>query len=143
MMQLYNTIIMEDTEMSDFLTSNTMLMLEKSMNFQWTKQNVLLDNIANAETPNYKVKYVTFEDALNDRIQAAALEKKSLSNIRNVLSTTSPTIRTNTAESTRMDGNSVNVTEQTLEMVRNAYQMQYVFNAISTDFSILRSAIRG
>ena len=129
--------------MSDFLTSNTMLMLEKSMNFQWTKQNVLLDNIANAETPNYKAKYVTFEDALSDRLQAAAMEKKSLSGIRNVLTTSSPTIRTNTAESTRMDGNSVNVTEQTLEMVRNAYQMQYVFNAISSDFSILRSAIRG
>lgn len=129
--------------MSDFLTSNTMLMLEKSMNFQWTKQNVLLDNIANAETPNYKAKYVTFEDALSDRIQAAALEKKSLSGIRNVLSTSSPTIRTDDTESARMDGNGVNVTEQTLEMVRNAYQMQYVLNAISTDFNILRTAIRG
>ena len=129
--------------MSDFLTSNTMLMLEKSMNFQWTKQNVLLDNIANAETPNYKAKYVTFEDALSDRLQAAAMEKKSLSGIRNVLTTSSPTIRTNNTESTRMDGNSVNVTEQTLEMVRNAYQMQYVLNAINSDFSILRSAIRG
>ena len=52
MMHLYNILIVEDTEMSDFLTSNTMLMLEKSMNFQWTKQSVLLDNIANAETPN-------------------------------------------------------------------------------------------
>ena len=129
--------------MSDFLTSNTMLMLEKSMNFQWTKQNVLLDNIANAETPNYKAKYVTFEDALSDRLQAAAMEKKSLSGIRNVLTTSSPTIRTNNTESTRMDGNSVNVTEQTLEMVRNAYQIQYVLNAINSDFSILRSAIRG
>ena len=129
--------------MADFMTSNTMLMLEKSMNFQWTKQNVLLDNIANAETPNYKAKYVTFEDALSDRIQAAAMEKKSLSSIRNVLSTSGPTIRTNNTESARMDGNSVNVTEQTLEMVRNAYQMQYVLNAISTDFSTLRTAIRG
>lgn len=129
--------------MADFLTSNTMLMLEKSMNFQWTKQNVLLDNIANAETPNYKAKYVTFEDALSDRIQAAALEKKSLRSIRNVLSTSTPTIRTNNTESARMDDNSVNVTEQTLEMVRNAYQMQYVLNAISTDFSTLRTAIRG
>lgn len=142
-MHLYDTLIVEDTEMSDFLTSNTMLMLEKSMNFQWTKQNVLLDNIANAETPNYKAKYVTFEDALSDRLQAAAMEKKSLSGIRNVLTTSSPTIRTNNTESTRMDGNSVNVTEQTLEMVRNAYQMQYVLNAINSDFSILRSAIRG
>ena len=129
--------------MADFLTSNTMLMLEKSMNFQWTKQNVLLDNIANAETPNYKAKYVTFEDALSDRIQAAAMEKKSLSSIRNVLATSTPTVRTNDTETARMDGNGVNVTEQTLEMVRNAYQMQYVLNAINSDFSNLRTAIRG
>ena len=26
------------------------------MNFQWTKQNVINDNIVNAETPNYKCK---------------------------------------------------------------------------------------
>lgn len=129
--------------MADFLTSNTMLMLEKSMNFQWTKQNVLLDNIANAETPNYKAKYVTFEDALSDRIQAAAMERKSLSSIRNVLATSTPTVRTDDTETARMDGNGVNVTEQTLEMVRNAYQMQYVLNAINTDFSTLRTAIRG
>ena len=129
--------------MSDFLTSNTMLMLEKSMNFQWTKQNVLLDNIANAETPNYKAKYVTFEDALSDRIQAAALQKKSFSSIHGALESSTPTIRTNDTESARMDGNGVNVTEQTLEMVRNAYQMQYVLNAINADFNILRSAIRG
>lgn len=129
--------------MADFLTSNTMLMLEKSMNFQWTKQNVLLDNIANAESPNYKAKYVTFEDALSDRIQAAAMERKSLSSIRNVLATSTPTVRTDDTETARMDGNGVNVTEQTLEMVRNAYQMQYVLNAINTDFSTLRTAIRG
>ena len=42
--------------MSDFLTSNTMLMLQRSMNFQWAKQTVISDNIVNAETPNYKTK---------------------------------------------------------------------------------------
>lgn len=129
--------------MSDFLTSNTMLMLEKSMNFQWTKQNVILDNIANAETPNYKAKYVTFEDTLSQRIQAAAQQNQPLSSMRNVLATASPTVRTDETESARMDGNGVNVTEQQLEMVRNAYQMQYVMNAINSDLSLLRTAIRG
>ena len=45
-----------------FLTSNSQLLLEKSMGFLWTKQAAILDNIANAETPNYKAKVVTFED---------------------------------------------------------------------------------
>ena len=46
--------------MSDFFTSNSMIMLERAANFNWVKQQAILDNIANAETPNYKVKYVTF-----------------------------------------------------------------------------------
>ena len=52
--------------MSGFLFTNSMLMLERAMDFQWTKQNVINDNIVNAETPNYKAKYVTFEEALED-----------------------------------------------------------------------------
>ena len=31
--------------MTDYISSNSMLMLERAMNFQWTKQETLLDNI--------------------------------------------------------------------------------------------------
>ena len=50
--------------MTDYISSNSMLMLERAMNFQWTKQETLLDNIVNADTPGYKAKYVTFEEAM-------------------------------------------------------------------------------
>ncbi|MGI5953093.1 hypothetical protein [Dysosmobacter sp.] len=42
-----------------------------------------------------------------------------------------------------MDGNGVNVTEQMVELVREGYQMQYVMNAMRSDFSLLRTAING
>ena len=58
--------------MADFLSSNSMLMLERAMNFQWTKQRAITDNVVNAETPDYKTKYVTFEEALRKNIWAAA-----------------------------------------------------------------------
>ena len=57
---------------SGFFFSNSFLMLERSMNFQWTKQRATLDNIINAETPGYKAKYVTFEDAFRTQLLAAA-----------------------------------------------------------------------
>ena len=41
-------VLTEEQIMSDFLTSNTMLMLQRSMNFLWTKQTAISDNIANA-----------------------------------------------------------------------------------------------
>ena len=43
----------------------------------------------------------------------------------------------------RMDDNGVNVTEQSMEAVRNAYQLQYVYQSISSDINALRTAING
>ena len=54
-----------------FLDSNSGLMLEKSMGFLWAKQRAILDNIANAETPNYKPKVVTFEEDLKQKLELA------------------------------------------------------------------------
>ena len=42
-----------------------------------------------------------------------------------------------------MDDNGVDATEQMVEMVRNAYQQQYLYNAINKSYSILRMAVRG
>ena len=63
----------------DFMTSNSLLMLEQSMSFLWTKQTAILENLSNVETPGYKTKYVTFEEALQARLKAAnsATQKKA------------------------------------------------------------------
>lgn len=61
----------------EFFFSNSFLMLERSMNFQWTKQRATLDNIINAETPGYKAKYVTFEDAFRTQLLAAAAKGRA------------------------------------------------------------------
>ena len=126
----------------DLFTSNSFLMMEKSMGFLWTKQAAILDNIANAETPNYKAKVVTFEESLKDKLERAKSSATPRAAVREVLETTEFSV-TEQMESTRMDDNGVNVTEQSAEMIRNAYQLQYVMNAINTDLSTLRTAIRG
>lgn len=129
--------------MSDYLTSNTMLMLQRSMNFQWTKQAAISDNIVNAETPNYKTKYVTFEEALRSSLQAAARGEGSVAAMREALRWSSPKVHVADDETARMDGNGVNVAEQSVELVRNAYQLQHTYRAMSSDLSRLLMAIRG
>lgn len=126
----------------DFLSDNSSLMMEKSMGFLWTKQAAILDNIANAETPNYKPKVVTFEETLREKIKRAGHTAAPKRAVRKVLETT-PFGITEQMESTRMDDNGVNVTEQASEMIRNAYQLQYVMSAINSDLSVLRIAIQG
>lgn len=129
--------------MSDYLFSNSLLMLESAMNFQWTKMSVINNNIVNAETPNYKTQYVTFEEALRDRLRSSARLTQPVASMRSVLTTARPSIHVAVEESTRMDDNGVNVAEQTTEATRNALQMQYTMDAINSNLSVLRSVIRG
>ena len=125
-----------------FLSNNSLSMMEKSMGFLWTKQAALLDNIANAETPNYKPKVVTFEESFKEQLERARNASAPRKAVRQVLDTAQVSV-SEYPESTRMDDNGVNVTEQSAEMIRNAYQIQYVMSAINSDLAALRIAIQG
>ena len=131
-------------ETMDLLTSNSMLMMERSMGYLWTKQAALLDNIANAETPNYKPKVVVFEESLREKLQQAAglHGTDARKTVRQALEEAEVSVF-EPQESTRMDDNGVDTTEQMVEMIRNAYQQQYVYQAINKSYSILRMAVRG
>lgn len=127
----------------DFLSSNSMLLMEKSMGYLWTKQAAILDNIANAETPNYKAKVVTFEDSIRAKLEEAAARRSGAGKaVREVLEDAELTLF-EAREQTRMDDNGVNVTSEMTEMIRNAYQQQYLYSAINKHYSLLRMAIRG
>ena len=126
----------------EYLSSNSMLLMERSMNYLWNRQAAISDNIANAETPGYKAKIVTFEENLKERMEKAMRSATPRTKMRETLENANFSVFS-AQESTRMDDNGVNVTEQMVELVRNAYQLQYVMNAISTDFSTLRTAIGG
>ena len=126
----------------DFLSSNSFLMLEKSLGYLWAKQAAVADNISNAETPGYKEKVVTFEQSLTSKLVQAHSGPTPVKAMRQVLKTTPFSVTEQTVQ-TRMDDNGVNVTAQMSEAIRNAYQMRYVMSSISTDLNILNSAIRG
>ncbi|MBR2132622.1 MAG: flagellar basal body rod protein FlgB [Oscillospiraceae bacterium] len=126
----------------DIFSSNSMLLMEKSMNFLWTKQTAISDNIANAETPNYKAKLVTFEEELRGKLENSLRSNTPRKSAREVLENSEFTV-VRTQESTRMDDNGVNTTEQMVELVRNAYQLQYVMTAINSDLSALRTVAKG
>ena len=127
----------------DLLTSNSQWMMEKTMGALWTRQATILNNIANAETPNYKPQTVSFEDTLRMRLESAAgQQSRADETVRDVLNTTRPTVQ-EAPVSTRMDDNGVNVINESLELVRTGYQLQYLMQSISSDLTTLRTAVRG
>ncbi len=124
------------------LSSNSFIMMEKSLGFLWTKQAAIADNIANAETPEYKEKVVTFEQSLKGKLVQASRRSAPVQSMRQVLEDT-PFSVTEQLVQTRMDDNGVNVTAQAAEAIRNAFQMRYVMSSINSELAILNSAIRG
>ncbi len=124
-------------------SSNSMVMMQKSLDYLWQNQSCILDNIANVETPGYKAKYATFEDALNNALLSSNDTDNISRNARKAIEDADIEVLTAENESTRVDDNGVNITEQSVELARNAYQMQFVMNSISQDFDILRTAIKG
>ena len=126
------------------ITNNSMRMMERSMEFLWTKQTALLDNISNAETPNYRAKLVTFEEDFQGQLEAADHGRNKITKrtMRETIENASWEVQ-KLDEITRRDENGVNVTEQMTELVRNAYQMQYVFQSLTSDITALRTAISG
>lgn len=126
----------------DLLTSNSMALMERSMDFLWTKQTAILDNISNVETPNYKAKVVTFEESLRGKLEAALDSRHPRQAVRAALGEAKAEVF-EAEESNRADDNGVNLTEQNVELMRNAYQLQYVMKGINSDISVLRAAIQG
>ena len=126
----------------ELLSPNTSLMMRRSMEFLWTKQSCILDNVANVETPGYKRKYVTFEESLRGALQSCTDGVAPVQAMREAIKEGAVEIR-EADESARMDDNGVNITEQFVELSRTAYQLQYVMDSINSDFSMLRTAIRG
>ena len=124
------------------ITNNSMRMLEKSVDYLWTKQAAHLDNIANAETPGYKVKTVFFEKKFDERLKAAEHHGHTRAKTRHAIETAQWEVEDDD-EVTRMDENGVNVLEQSLEAVRTAYQMQYTLQSINNDLTTLGKAING
>ena len=127
----------------DFLSSNSQLLMEKSMGYLWAKQAAILDNIANAETPKYKAKVVTFEESIRTQLEEAASRPEGAGKaVRDILEDSGFTVF-EAQEQTRMDDNGINTTSEMTELIRNAYQQQYVYQAINKHYSLLRMAVRG
>ncbi len=126
----------------NLMFGNNILMSEKSLDFLWAKQQVTLNNLSNIDTPNYKARYVTFEEAYQKQLQLAA-STKNTRQTRNIIEGARYTVNKKEGTSERADGNNVNADTEEVELARAGLQYQYVLNAINSDLTRLRTVITG
>lgn len=127
--------------MSSSLFGNGIALTEKALDLLWLRQNITLNNIANDDTPDFKSQYLTFEDALAEQVKDASATG-SAENVRQAISSTPAIIRTTEDETSRLDGNNVDMSQEQIDLVRTAYQYQYLTNSITNELNRLREAAK-
>ncbi|MCI8376682.1 MAG: flagellar basal body rod protein FlgB [Lachnospiraceae bacterium] len=125
----------------NLMFGNSISMTSKSLDFLWAKQLTIAHNLSNVDTPGYKSKYVTFEDEFRNRLKLADTSGNA-ARTRSIIENSSYTVN-ETESSARLDENNVNADVEEVEMARAQLQYQYVLQAINSDFSRLRSVIKG
>lgn len=127
--------------MSSFLLGNGLALTERTLDLLWLRQNITLNNIANDDTPDFKSQYLTFEDALADQVKEASATG-SAENVRRAISSAPAIVRTTEDETHRLDGNNVDMSQEQIDLVRTAYQYQYLTNSITNELNRLREAAK-
>ena len=121
---------------------NAIPLAEKSWDYLWAKQQLHLTNTANVDTPGYKTKYMSFEDLFNSKLKAASATNDR-QQINASIENARWQVKDTRLESTRLDENNVDVDEQLIELTRTALQYQYMLHSVNSDFTKLRSVIKG
>lgn len=127
------------------LYGNAVLLSEKILDYLWGRQSITMNNIANVDTPGFKSQYVTFEEELARRIQSAKGTERGMENrkaVEKAIGDTRASLVTTWNESTRLDGNNVDMDQEQIELVRTVYEYQQMTNAISSELNRLRTAVK-
>lgn len=122
---------------------NGVALSEKVLDYLWGRQSVSLYNIANVDTPGFKSQYITFEEEMSRRLTAAGNKVTgSKRAVSNAIDRSRYKLHTTWDESSRLDGNNVDMDQEQVDLVRSAYEYQYMLNSINNDLKRLQSAAR-
>ena len=118
--------------------------LDKTADASWIRNEVLSNNLANVNTPNYKRQDVAFERELeralgNSRYKTMDAKVADLKISR--LKARPYTDYSNF--SYRMDGNNVDIDTENVTLAANQLKYQGVMLGIKSEFTNLQTAMRG
>lgn len=107
--------------------------LEQGLSVMWRKGTVIQENIANADTPNYNCKYLTFEGILKDKLRSNGTVKKELNLAEGLY--------IDMITDDQADHNNVDNDTQQAEYLKVQYRMEALINSMNGNFSRIKSAM--
>lgn len=107
--------------------------VEQGLTVLQQKANIIDQNLANEDTPEYKCQYLSFEGVLKDKLRQNGTVKKEL-NLRHG-------VYRDYATNDQADENNVDHDTQMAELLRTAYQIDALINEMNGNFTRVRSAL--
>ena len=120
---------------------NYINVLDKAADASWTRNDVLANNIANADTTGYKRKDVQFETYLSNAVAGTDSLDETVANI-DLNELNANTYTEQVGLSYRMDGNNVDITTENVELAKNQIKYYTLMNSINQEFSRLKTALK-
>ncbi|MGE8204088.1 flagellar basal body rod protein FlgB [Heyndrickxia sp. NPDC080065] len=126
------------------LFSNTFFTLERALDYSSLKQKVIADNIANADTPYYKPKDVSFQgmfqEALNQSFEA---KRTDIRHFEFQNTEDFSTIVTQKNIQYNENGNGVDIDKEMSDLATNQIYYNALADRLSGKLSTLQTVIRG
>ena len=120
---------------------------EKALSFRAQRGEVLANNIANADTPNYKARDIEFSSVLSGELgkrTSPGLERTHSKHIAaDGVSLSEQALSYRTAGEPSIDQNTVDVQVEQGKYAENAVHFQASFTLLNSKFKGLLSALRG
>ena len=127
------------------LFSNTFASLEQALNYSSSKQKVISQNIANADTPNYKAKDVSFKAILQNELSQNFTTNRTDNRHIDFSDSpvTQPSIVTRPNVQYNNNGNSVDLDQEMSDLATNQIYYDALIEQENSKFATLQNVIRG
>ncbi|MFP5113098.1 flagellar basal body rod protein FlgB [Bacillaceae bacterium C204] len=127
---------------------NNISLLQKALDASSLRQQVISNNISNAETSGYKAKQVVFEDVLKKHLNNQTNFVGNRSDARHLVIGNPADIPTaniveNTNSVMQNNGNNVDIDEEMTRMGKNSLWYYTLTEQINSEFQQLSIAIKG
>ncbi len=113
--------------------------LQHALDASWLRNEVIVNNIANVDTPGYKRKTVKFEEFLNSEMKTGKISKGQTKLQSSPIMVT----RDYSTLSYRSDGNNADIENEMAELATNSIRYNTLIQKMNGDFQNLRKVIRG
>lgn len=132
--------------MSTFIDTNAfdyINVLDKAADASWKRNELIANNIANVDTPNYKRQDINFEDALNQALKWTHMsDLDSQVHKVNMRRLSVAPYTDSTGYSYRVDGNNVDIDTENAELASNQLKYEGITNSIMSEFKNLQAVMK-